>query len=142
MKLGRELCRIHVSAQRLLQGARNTGAERCGLLFGKLTNAAFQVSVALELDNRALQSDCFRMDPAEMAGHARRQRASGLDLLGAWHTHPKEDAGLSAHDRGGAPDGWLSLIVGSGGELRAFEHGATGDARELELDVDQAPRPQ
>ena len=142
MKVGRGLCRIDAAARELVQDARNTGAERCGLLFGARTNTGFQVSVAVELDNRALKSDRFLMDPAEMAGNARDQRALGLELLGAWHTHPTEDARLSADDRSGASDGWLSLIVGSGGELRAYEHGAAGDARELVLDRDQAPRPQ
>jgi proteasome lid subunit RPN8/RPN11 len=136
-------CRLDLAPLELVIEARGSDTERCGLLFGTRHEAGHQVAAACELDNRAGRPDRFYMDPAEIVSHARRRRAEGLELLGSWHTHPTSSAELSQHDRAGASEGWLSLIVGCTGELRAYEHGADGAARELMvLRADQAPRPQ
>jgi proteasome lid subunit RPN8/RPN11 len=135
-------CRFDPAALELLIAAARRGRERCGLLFGAHDAALYHVETAHELVNRAELADSFRIDPAEMAALAQRERLDGRELLGAWHTHPTASAELSRADREGAPTDWLSVVIACDGELRVYAHGSDAAARELEWAGAQAPRPK
>lgn len=140
-------CVIEVPLRRELASFATDGTERCGLLFGTRVGAAVLVQAVLELSNTARSAERFALDPAQMAAAARSERRAGRELLGAWHTHPTTCAALSAHDHSGASEGMLGIVVGSDGELRAYEHRALCSALELEISSEreasrQARRPQ
>lgn len=86
-----------------------------------------------ELENRASSEARFELDPVRTVEAARRRRREGLELLGAWHTHPMRSTALSSHDLAGASPGQLSIVVAADGALAAYEHTAHGGAARLEL---------
>lgn len=138
----RAQCMLSASVIRELQDTASQGPERCGLLFGTSQGERWIVERAIELANRHSADDGFEIDIRDLALHAREQRAIGLELLGAWHTHPVPCADLSQRDLDGTAEDWLSLVVASDRTIRAFEHGPAGTADELEVVSDQAQRPK
>ena len=66
----------------------------------------------------------FVLAPGDFLAADSRARAAGLEILGAWHSHPDGPAEPSAEDAASAWPGWTSLIAGlcEGRvvELRAF----------------------
>lgn len=127
------MCSLDRGLRRALTAFATSGPERCGLLFGERGPSAFTVRAVEELDNNSASIRRFELDPVRMAEAARRKRSEGLELLGAWHTHPDSCTALSELDLAGAFGGQLSIVVGAGGELQAFEHTDSGTAVELSL---------
>jgi proteasome lid subunit RPN8/RPN11 len=108
---------------RLLEAARRAGErEACGLLVGTRADGAARVLEAPELSN-ATGGDArtsFALDALEVARAERAARAVGLELLGAWHSHPGGDAAASQRDADEAQPGWWTLIVALPDEVRAW----------------------
>ena len=99
--------------------------EACGLLLGR-REAGRLVIVELGAARNAepeRPETRFELHPADLVAGEARARAQGLELLGAWHSHPRGEALPSETDRRAGAAGWLQLIVGLGGEapvLRAW----------------------
>lgn len=106
--------------------------EACGLLVGRSAAAACEVARATLARNlRADEGgDRYEVDPADHLAAWEQAEAEGLEVLGAWHSHPDHEARPSTTDRAEAHEGLVYLIAevraGSAGALRAWrlEEGA------------------
>ncbi|RMF67099.1 MAG: hypothetical protein D6740_12295 [Alphaproteobacteria bacterium] len=90
--------------------------EACGLLLGRPDRGL--LLAAVPVPNRMpppRRRTGFTIDPAFHAALARRARAQGLVICGAFHSHPAGPPGLSALDRRLLPPdpGWITLLLGS-----------------------------
>lgn len=110
----------------LEHAAAESPREACGLLLGRVDGRRFVVVEAPPARNAetADPERRFVLHPADLIGGEARAREAGLELLGAWHSHPRGDAAPSARDEREAQPGWLTLIAGlgspAGPELRAW----------------------
>jgi proteasome lid subunit RPN8/RPN11 len=107
-------------------------AEACGLLVGRQVAGGGEVTRATLARNlRAHErGDRYEVDPADHLAAWEVAEAEGLEVLGAWHSHPGHAAVPSATDRSDAHAGLVYVIVevraGRSGELRAWR--LQGDA--------------
>lgn len=85
--------------------------EACGLLLGRLVDGVALVERALAARNAAEGDESFEVDPRDHLAAQRDARAAGLDVIGAWHSHPRGPAALSERDAREAVPGWVTLIV-------------------------------
>ena len=103
-------------AQAIADHAEKTYPDECvGLLFGSLDGElktalsayavenrwAGQVSLA-ESDDASSRRDRFYLDPRDYLRADREARASGLEIVGCYHSHPDSPATPSERDRVGA----------------------------------------
>jgi proteasome lid subunit RPN8/RPN11 len=90
--------------------ARETAPDECcGLLLGgadSITASARARNIADEPRRR------YRIDPRDHFGAVRRGRALGLEVVGAYHSHPASAPVPSETDRAEAFDSFVFLIVG------------------------------
>ncbi|MBU4342415.1 MAG: M67 family metallopeptidase [Candidatus Omnitrophica bacterium] len=68
--------------------------EACGLLAGKDN----RVERIYGMRNTDKSATSFFMDPQEQLKVMKEMRASGLDFIGVYHSHPETKAYPSAHD--------------------------------------------
>jgi proteasome lid subunit RPN8/RPN11 len=110
----------------LIAHAREVAPEECcGLLLGRDDAIVDAVPVNNVAEDR-LRRYCI--DPDEHFGVIRAARQLDLDVVGAYHSHPRSGAQPSPTDRAEAFSDFLFVIVGLGRsipEIRAFrlEHG-------------------
>ena len=69
--------------------------ECCGLLLG----SADLVSDAVRARNAHKSATKFQVEPADHFAAIRRARAAGLEVIGAYHSHPTGPSGPSETDR-------------------------------------------
>lgn len=69
--------------------------ECCGLLIG----AAGRIERAVRARNLHPAADRYRIDPADHCAALRAARAAGMDVVGAYHSHPNGVLQPSAVDR-------------------------------------------
>lgn len=106
--------------------------ECCGLLIGR----ADLVRLAWPARNELASPTRYRVDPRDYLAAARHARAHDLDVLGAYHSHPRSQAVPSRTDLAeSAGEHFVYLIAGRVGqagasELRAYQF-AEGNFREL-----------
>jgi proteasome lid subunit RPN8/RPN11 len=81
--------------------------ECCGLLIGSRTH----VSAAARTRNLSAHGTRYLVDPAAHFAAIRRARAAGLQVVGAYHSHPLTPARPSATDLEDALPDFLYLIV-------------------------------
>ena len=100
--------------------------EACGLLVGRQgASAGAVVRATLARNLRAHErGDRYEVDPVDHLTAWKAAQAEGLEVLGAWHSHPDHDAQPSATDRAESHAGLVYLILavraGRAGELRAW----------------------
>lgn len=98
--------------------------EACGLLLGRREGRFASVSGARPEPNVLESPHRYEIEPEAVLAAHRAARAAGVQLLGAWHSHPAGRAVPSATDRAQAWPDWCYLIVGLGRpdrpELRAW----------------------
>jgi desampylase len=98
--------------------------EGCGLLLGRRHAAAAEILEARPERNVLASPRHYEIDPAAVLAADRYARATGQQLLGAWHSHPGGPAAPSATDRAEAWPDWCYLIVSladpGAPELRAW----------------------
>ncbi len=82
--------------------------EACGLLIGRGRHVA-RVMAARNLDPAPAR---YAIDPADHFAALRSARQDGLEVLGAYHSHPSSGATPSPSDRAEAVPDFLYLIVG------------------------------
>ncbi len=140
----------------LLQAHAAAGpAEPCAALVGRIEGASVAVSEAKPLENvHAAPHQAFTLDPGALLGVAREARDRGLQVVGAWHGHPRGPAWPSWADEEGlitaavapggaqvpAPATWVLFVSGRGAGkatvLRAFvPRPGGGKPREVPLVV-------
>jgi proteasome lid subunit RPN8/RPN11 len=95
--------------------------ECCGLLIG----TAEIVEEASRARNALGSRTAFKVNPADHFAAIRRARAGGLEIVGAYHSHPNGPTGLSPTDRIRLADpSMIHVIISLGGgarTVRAFQ---------------------
>ncbi len=89
--------------------------EACGLLIGTRRPSdggsdAVDASRGRNL-NQERPGDRYELDPAQHLAVEEKARASGLEVVGVWHSHPDHPAAPSETDRRAAWEGWSYLIL-------------------------------
>jgi proteasome lid subunit RPN8/RPN11 len=99
---------------------REAPNECCGLLIGK----GQSVSEAHPARNKVASQTRFQINPADHFVAIRKARAAGLEVIGAYHSHPNSSALPSARDLAeaseGAPVMLIVSLVPPGPVVRAF----------------------
>lgn len=104
--------------------------ECCGLLIG----TADAITASVRARNTAAEPHrCYRVDPRDHFSAIRRARAAGLDVIGAYHSHPASLPLPSETDRAEAFEGFIFLIIGRS-DLRAWRL-SSGNFTEVSLVV-------
>jgi len=100
--------------------------ECCGLLLGRMEGDEAHVVEAKPLTNQRADSPRNRyvINPLEQLRAIRNARTRGMDMVGAYHSHPDVPAKPSQYDQDHAWPGYVYVIVsvvdGRAGELAAW----------------------
>ncbi len=81
------------------------------MLLGRRVGVRLEVEEVRELRNLSEEHGGFFLDPAGLRVALLDADRAGLEVLGAWHSHPSGHLQLSAADRSGTPEGWCQLLV-------------------------------
>jgi proteasome lid subunit RPN8/RPN11 len=114
----------------LAHAARDAPHEACGLLVG----SAGAVTLAVPTVNLDASAARYTIPAAAHLDAIRAARREGLDVIGAYHSHPRGPASPSPTDRAEAFPGFVFLIAGLAPEphLRAWQL-VDGNFAELRL---------
>jgi proteasome lid subunit RPN8/RPN11 len=99
--------------------------ECCGAMIGNIDGGEKRVTLAVPLENAyaGAQGARYELRPQDLLEADRRARASGLDLIGIFHSHPDCDAYFSKTDlENSCP--WYSFVVLSV-KSGKFDHAAS-----------------
>ncbi|WP_210357983.1 M67 family metallopeptidase [Sphingomonas beigongshangi] len=108
-----------------VHAAAAPGREVCGLLLGRDDRVEAVVACDNVADDPARR---FEIDPAALLAAHRAARAGAPPIVGHYHSHPSGRAVPSPRDAAdAAPDGTIWLIVGGGGDVRAWRAVAAGE---------------
>jgi proteasome lid subunit RPN8/RPN11 len=116
-------------------------AEACGLLLGRGSEGGLAIERVVLARNATTEpaADRYEVHPEDFVAADAAARELGLEVVGAWHSHPSSRARPSSTDRERAWDDFVYAIVGlvdpsSGAdgprEVRAYRL-ADGAFREL-----------
>jgi proteasome lid subunit RPN8/RPN11 len=109
-----------------------TPDECCGLLIG----TSELVHDAVRARNVRKSPTRFQVEPADHFAAIRKARAAGLELVGAYHSHPNGPSGLSDTDRARLADPTMLHVIVSlthgTRTVRAFRF-SDGSFRQQEL---------
>lgn len=86
---------------------REAPNECCGLLIGK----GAIVAECHPARNKVASHTRFQINPADHFVAIRKARAAGLDVIGAYHSHPNASALPSASDLAEASDGAPVMLI-------------------------------
>jgi proteasome lid subunit RPN8/RPN11 len=81
--------------------------ECCGLLIG----TADMVEESARARNRQRSRTKFEVEPADHFAALRRARSAGLEIVGAYHSHPNGPSGLSETDRSMLTDPSMVQVI-------------------------------
>jgi proteasome lid subunit RPN8/RPN11 len=103
----------------LAHAAEAAPREACGLLLGR----GDVIHRALRARNVARSDSRYEVSPEDHFVALRAARADGLDVLGAYHSHPATPAEPSPTDRDAAFEGFVFVIASRvpAPHLRAWE---------------------
>jgi len=105
--------------------------ETCGLILGLRRQATVQVHQLTHCANAAREAgDSFLIPAVHMMDWDRKAADLGLQIVGAWHSHPNGEPNASPADLKGLPEHWLGLIVAASadGDPRLQTYGRGGIA--------------
>lgn len=145
MSEGRTICRLPAGvAARLRRHAERAHPEECcGLLLGRRETDAIVVEDCAESANLAVDpARAFEIDAGLRLRLQRNLRGTGRTVVGVYHSHPGGPADPSAADAARAEEpGFLWIVLGRGGALKAFAAPARpgGAFSNLELDAGGNP---
>jgi len=107
--------------------------EGCGVLLGRDRDGVREVEGIFELDNQREDSrhNRYVISPEQFLRAEQEARATGLDVLGFYHSHPDHPARPSAFDLEHAWP-WYSYVIVS------VEQGRVADMRSWRLRDDRA----
>jgi proteasome lid subunit RPN8/RPN11 len=86
---------------------REAPNECCGLLIGK----GSAVSECHPARNKVASHNRFQINPADHFVAIRKARAAGLEVIGAYHSHPASSALPSASDLAEASEGAPVMLI-------------------------------
>lgn len=86
---------------------REAPNEACGLLIGK----GSAISEAHPARNKTASQTRFQINPADHFVAIRKARAAGLEVIGAYHSHPNSPALPSARDLAEASEGAPVMLI-------------------------------
>lgn len=121
-----------------LEGWARSGypKESCGLLIGEEKNGiavATRAVLAKNL-NKERATDRYELDPEDFFKANNEACASGLEIIGVWHSHPDYPARPSETDRMMAWPKWSYLIISVSNEniedVRAWQLNRQGEFEE------------
>ena len=98
-----------VEAAILAHARAEAPRECCGLLIGAAGEIVDAVAAANLASNPATR---YLIDPRDHLRAIRDARARGLEVIGAYHSHPRSDASPSATDAAEGFTNFLFIIVG------------------------------
>lgn len=111
---------------------RDHPLECCGLLLGR----DHDIVDAVAASNELASTTRYRIQPSDHFAALRLARARRLDVVGAYHSHPRSPAVPSATDLADAHRDFLYVIIGTAGassvELRGWWL-VDGNFREIPL---------
>ena len=99
-------------ASMVLHAERTYPNECCGAMIGRIQGPKKIVTEAVPLDNSFAgeKNARYELRPQDLLEADRTARASGLDLIGIFHSHPNCDAYFSETDlKNSCP--WYSFVV-------------------------------
>ena len=96
-----------VRAALIAHAEREAPNECCGLLIGKGTG----IVEAHPARNNVASQTRFTINPADHFVAIRKARAAGLEVIGAYHSHPATDAVPSASDLRDASEGAPVMLI-------------------------------
>jgi proteasome lid subunit RPN8/RPN11 len=99
--------RQHVLDRIVAHAVEDLPNECCGLLIG---NAQI-VEDAARARNTKRSRTRFQVEPADHFAAIRRARAAGLDVIGAYHSHPNGPSGPSETDRARLTDPAMFHVI-------------------------------
>jgi len=112
--------RQQVLDQMLAHATEDLPNECCGLLIG----SADTVEECARARNRRRSRTRFEVEPADHFAALRRARSAGLEIVGAYHSHPNGPSGPSETDRARLTDPSMVQVIVSlargGRTVRAF----------------------
>ncbi len=87
--------------------------ETCGLLIGRARAERIEVEAVRKLRNVQVERarERYELDPVEHLAVEDEAAALGLEVVGAWHSHPDHPARPSETDRARAWEGWSYVIL-------------------------------
>lgn len=91
----------------IAHAAREAPNECCGLLIGK----GQAVSDAHPARNKVASQTRFQINPADHFVAIRKARAAGLEVIGAYHSHPASAALPSVSDLADASEGAPVMLI-------------------------------
>lgn len=111
-----------IVAQILAHADADAPNECCGLLIGAVSDDRCVIHAAFPARNSLRSRTRFEIEPLDHFAAIKQARASGLAVVGAYHSHPASAAVPSPRDLAEAEDpDLLHLIVGlPQRELRAY----------------------
>lgn len=95
------------------EGEKAYPAECCGLLIGSITGDAYRVVRVHPCRNLRQEEadDRFEIDPKDYLEADRLARSEGLEVIGAYHSHPDHAPRPSRFDAAAAFSGFAYVIV-------------------------------
>ena len=114
--------------------------EACGLIAGRDIGEERRIEKVYLLTNLDHSPEHFSLDPKEQLAAVRDMRASGLQPLGNWHSHPETPSRQSEEDRRLAYDSnasylILSLMDDENPVLRSFHTDSERNSTAEELEI-------
>ncbi len=88
---------------------RDHPLECCGLLLGR----GQDLHDAIAASNEVASTTRYRIQPSDHFAAVRLARARGLDVVGAYHSHPRSSAVPSTTDLADAHPDFLYVIIGA-----------------------------
>ncbi len=106
--------------------------ETCGLMLGSQDAGEVRIERVLKARNINTERarDRYEVAPEDFLEADTVAEASGLEVVGVWHSHPDHPARPSETDRTNAWPGWSYIIL-------SVERGKVADLRSWRLDADQ-----
>ena len=101
--------------------------EACGFLLGLRDSVQIRIETVTEARNVVVEcaQDRYEAAPEDFLAADALAQASGLEVLGVWHSHPDKSAQPSETDRSNAWTGWSYIILsvrnGEVSELRSWK---------------------
>jgi len=95
------------------EGEKSYPGECCGLLVGKIEGESYRVAWVHPCRNlrQGEADDRFEVDPKDYLEADRRAREQGLEVIGAYHSHPDHAPRPSRFDAAAAFPGFAYVIV-------------------------------
>jgi proteasome lid subunit RPN8/RPN11 len=100
--------------------------EVCGVLLGRARADRRVATRALRARNASAAADRFQVEPADLVAALAQADASGLELIGFYHSHPDQPAVASSVDLaqtspwGGYSYPIVSVVAGRVDDLRSW----------------------